>query len=125
MKSPSWGSAFRRASPSAVLTTSMDTSNVCPVVRRKSSKRRLLRHLAMPNIVVITGVGGMGSVCARRLAQGRTRALIDCEAEKLDSGAAELEEEGKEGCTGGVEVGEGAGGEGRGRGGGGEGGGGE
>src|SRR3546814_17165958 len=62
----------------------------------------------MPDIVVITGVGGMGSVCARRLAQGRTLALIDCDAEKLDRVAAELADAGYDLFTEVVDVADGA-----------------
>lgn len=48
----------------------------------------------MRDILVITGVGGMGAACARRLAQGRTLALLDIDGTKLERVAAELSDAG-------------------------------
>ena len=44
----------------------------------------------MKDLVVVTGLGGMGSACARRLAQGRSLALLDLDAAKLARVADEL-----------------------------------
>lgn len=45
-------------------------------------------------ILVVTGTGGMGRVCARRLAAGRTVALFEIDGARLDAFARELEASG-------------------------------
>lgn len=44
----------------------------------------------MTELVVVTGIGGMGSACARRLAQGRTLVLLDIDVARLEQEAEAL-----------------------------------
>src|SRR3546814_538593 len=62
----------------------------------------------MPDIVVIPGVGGVGTGCARRLAHGGALAVIDWDAEKRDRVAAELADAGYDLFTEVVDVADGA-----------------
>jgi NAD(P)-dependent dehydrogenase (short-subunit alcohol dehydrogenase family) len=62
----------------------------------------------MKDLVVITGAGGMGSACARRLAQGRTLVLLDCDGEKLGRAAEALSDAGYDVAAEIVDVADGA-----------------
>ena len=48
----------------------------------------------MNDVLVITGIGGMGVACARRLGPGRQLVIADFDGEKLEREAAALERDG-------------------------------
>ncbi len=48
----------------------------------------------MADVVVVTGIGGMGVACARRLGAGRPLVVADFDADKLDREAATLAQDG-------------------------------
>jgi NAD(P)-dependent dehydrogenase (short-subunit alcohol dehydrogenase family) len=58
----------------------------------------------MNEVVVITGVGGMGTACARRLGSGRTLVIADVDESKLDREAKVLADEGFDVVTQQVDV---------------------